>query len=151
MELRENHYQHLGDFVRLNEEWITKYFAIEEADRALAANPRRVIDDGGYIFSLSLQDDVVGVCALFNKGNGVYELARMAVSGAHQGRGYGNLLILACLNKLAAINATRVYLVSNTRLAAAIALYRKHGFVTIMQGPHPVYARADIVMERRLR
>lgn len=93
MELRENHDQHLGDFVRLNEEWITKYFAIEEADRALAANPRKVIDDGGYIFSLSVDDEVVGVCAL----------------------------------------------------------YRKHGFVTIMQGRHPVYARADIVMERSLR
>lgn len=150
MDLRENQEQHLTDFVRLNEEWISKYFAIEDADRALASNPRRVIDDGGYVFSLSLEGDVVGVCALFNEGNGVYELARMAVAAAHQGRGYGNLLMRACLDKLAAINATRVYLVSNTRLAAAIALYRKHGFVTIMQGRHPGYARANIVMERRL-
>jgi ribosomal protein S18 acetylase RimI-like enzyme len=148
MNIAENQYQHLAAFIRLNEEWISRYFAIEDADRALAANPRKVIDDGGYLFSLTLGDDVVGVCALFNEGAGTYELARMAVSGAHQGRGYGQLLMQACLSKLVAVKARKVYLVSNTKLAPAIALYKKHGFVTITEGPHPVYSRANIVMER---
>ncbi len=151
MNIAENQHQHLAEFIRLNEEWIARYFAIEDADRALAANPRQVIDSGGYIFSLTLEDDVVGVCALFNEGDGVYELARMAVPVAHQGRGYGHLLMQACLNKLTAVNATRVYLVSNTKLAAAIAMYRKYNFVTVTEGPHPVYSRANIVMERCIR
>jgi ribosomal protein S18 acetylase RimI-like enzyme len=80
----------------------------------------------------------------------VYELARMAVAAAHQGRGYGRLLMEACLHKLAAIKAQRVYLVSNTRLVAATAMYRKYGFTTTMEGRHPVYSRANIVMERVL-
>ena len=89
----------------------------------------------------------MGVCALFNEGNGVFELARMAVSPSHQCKGYGKALLEACLNKSQAINAQKVYLVSNTKLESAIALYKKFGFVTIQTGQHPVYSRADIVME----
>jgi len=43
------------------------------------------------MFSLVHEDKVVGVCALLNNGNGVFELARMAVSPSHQGQGFGNI------------------------------------------------------------
>ena len=85
---------------------------------------------------------------MFNEGEGVYELARMAVSPQHQGKGFGRELMGAALAKLKAIGATKVRLLSNTKLEAAIALYRKHGFKTASLGPHPTYARCDIVMER---
>jgi len=71
------------------------------------------------------------VCALFNDGD-------------------GSLLIEHCLSKLEEINAQRVYLVSNTQLGAAINLYKKQGFLTVSEGPHPVYSRANIVMERHV-
>jgi ribosomal protein S18 acetylase RimI-like enzyme len=150
MQIVENQEKYLPDFIRLNEEWISRYFEIEDADRVLAAYPMKVIEDGGYIFSLVMGDDVIGVCALFNEGNGVYELAKMAVSAAHQGRGYGHLLMQATLSKLEALEARKVYLISNTRLDAALTLYRKHGFRTVSEGQHPKYSRANIVMERQL-
>ncbi|WP_373295235.1 GNAT family N-acetyltransferase [Undibacterium macrobrachii] len=116
----------------------------------MAADPHQVIDKGGYIFSLVSGEEVVGVCALFNNGDGVYELARMAVSPAHHGKAYSNLLMQHCLDKLKTIHAKKVYLVSNTKLTAAIHLYKKFGFQTVFEGPHPVYSRANIVMERAL-
>ncbi|MBN4081196.1 GNAT family N-acetyltransferase, partial [Caldithrix abyssi] len=133
-----------------NEEWISAYFKVEDVDRNLAANPMKVIEDGGYIFSLVLNNEVVGVCALFNDGNGIYELARMAVSSIHQGKGYGQKLMQICFSKLKELKAKKVYLVSNTKLEAAISMYKKFGFKTISQGQHPVYSRANIVMEHRL-
>ena len=142
-----NRREHLQDFIRLNEEWITTYFEIEDIDRKLAANPQKVIDDGGYIFSLVFENKVIGVCALFNNGNGVYELARMAVSPNHQGKGYGNQLISICLSKAKNIVAKKIVLVSNTKLSAAVSLYKKHGFKTISIEQHPVYSRANITME----
>lgn len=148
MNIIENSREYLANFVRLNEEWITQYFAIEEADVNLAANPFKIIEDGGYIFYLVSENSVLGVCALFNNGNGVFELARMAVSPANHGKGYGSRLIEHCLLKLKEINAQRVYLLSNTRLSAAISLYKKYGFETVSNGPHPAYARENIVMER---
>ena len=125
MEIVENESKYLNDFIRLNEEWITSYFQLEDIDRKLAANPHKVVDDGGYIFSLVSNNVVVGVCALFNEGNNVYELARMAVSPSHQGKGYGEKLIKACLLKAQDIKAKKVYLISNTKLKTAISLYKK--------------------------
>jgi ribosomal protein S18 acetylase RimI-like enzyme len=42
-------------------------------------------------------------------------------------------------------------LVSNTRLAPALRLYRKCGFVEVPMEPGIEYARADIQMELDLR
>ncbi len=151
MEIVVNRKEYLEDFIRLNEAWISHYFKLEAVDRLLAEDPFQVIRGGGYIFTaLSEQGVVEGVCALFNEGGGVYELARMAVSPEAQGKGVGNCLMLSCLEMLARISAEKVYLVSNTRLKAAIKLYQKHGFITTFMGAHPVYSRADIIMERRL-
>ena len=148
MELLENDARYFDDFIRLNEEWISHYFELEAADRALAANPQKVINDGGYIFCLLDDGKVLGVCALFYSEPAVYELARMAVSPLAQGRGLSHQLMDAALSKLKCIEARKVYLISNTKLEPAIALYKKHGFDTVSIGQHPVYARADIVMER---
>lgn len=145
-----NQKQYLPDFIRLNEDWIAHYFRIEEADRELAHNPARIIVDGGYIFTLLKQEQVVGVCALFKEDNNVFQLARMAVSPAFQGKGYGDALINAAFAKLCELKASRVYLLSNTILAPAIGLYRKHGFTVLSEEQHPVYARCNIVMEKML-
>lgn len=146
----ENSQDYLDDFIRLNEEWISHYFEIEETDRKLAADPFQIVENGGYIFCLLSEYEVLGACALFNNGDGVFELARMAVTPRHQGRGYSNLLIQHCLDRLQSIKAKKVYLVSNTKLATAINLYKKFGFQTVFEGPHPVYSRANIVMEREV-
>ena len=140
----------MDDFVHLNEEWISTYLEVEAVDRALAENPFKIIEDGGYIFSLVSNNRVLGVCSLFYEGEGVFELARMAVSPDSQGKGYGNQLIEAALSKLSDIGAKRVYLVSNTKLKPAIELYKKYGFMTISEGQHPVYSRANIIMSRNL-
>jgi putative acetyltransferase len=145
-----NSKEYLEDFIRLNEAWITRYFALEKADGELARNPYKVIEDGGYVFTLLVKNNVVGVCALFKSEDGAFQLARMAVSPEHQGKGYGDKLLNATFDKLREIKAGRVYLLSNTKLTSAIALYKKHGFTTVSKGWHPVYARVDIVMEKRL-
>ena len=147
MEIVVNKIELLQDFIRLNEEWISTYFKLEEVDFLLAENPFKVIEDGGYIFSLLVGGSVVGVCALFNEGNGVYELARMAVSPKFQGQGFGNTLIKTCFSKLKEVEAEKVHLVSNTKLESAIALYKKHNFKITHEGAHPLYSRANICME----
>lgn len=76
MHVETNNTAHFDDFIRLNELWISDYFSIEEIDRELAANPGKVISDGGYIFSLLDDEQVVGVCALFQESPQRYQLAR---------------------------------------------------------------------------
>lgn len=150
MEIVENDIQYSDQFIQLNELWISTYFKIEEADRKLAANPNKIIDEGGYLFCLVLQQEVIGTCALINQKNAVYELARMTVAPEHRGKHYGQRLIQACLSKLKEIKAKEVYLLSNTKLKAAINLYKKYMFQTVYEGPHPTYSRANIIMKRNI-
>ena len=46
--------------------------------------------------------------------------------------------------------ATRLMLVSNTRLGPALTLYRKHGFRDVPLDPASGYSRADIQLELTL-
>jgi N-acetylglutamate synthase-like GNAT family acetyltransferase len=115
----------------------------------LAANPFRIVSDGGHIISLVENGRVVGVCALFKVSEDRYELARLAVEPSERGKGYGEALITAALSRARDKGASSIFLDSNTVLAPAIALYRKHGFKTVSEGPHAEYARCNIVMELR--
>lgn len=150
MRIETNNRAHLQDFVRLNEMWITEHFSLEEPDRVLAANPSAIIDGGGYIFSLTHEDRVLGVCALFKESAERYQLARMAVDPDLRGSGYGRALLDHALAFAQSIGAKYIYLLSNTKLERAVALYKRSGFEAISTGQHPVYTRCDIVMERML-
>lgn len=141
---------HCSDFIRLNEYWITEHFKLEESDRKLADDPYKIVRDGGHILSLVADGKVVGVCALFKDSPHRFQLARMAVDPDERGKGYGEELMRAAIAEAKASGARSLYLLSNTILAPAIALYRKHGFRVISEGPHPVYARCNIVMELEL-
>jgi len=142
---------HCDSLIRLNEQWIIEHFSIEEVDKRLAENPMQIVESGGHIISLVKSDRVVGVCALFSEGDDCFQLARMAVDTKERGNGYGDVLIKAAIDRASARGAKTIYLISNTVLKPAISLYRKHGFLTREEGQHPVYARANIIMERSLQ
>ncbi len=146
----ENNKKYLSDFISLNEEWIKQYFELEYFDIDLAKNPYKIIEDDGYVFTILKEDEVVAVCALINHNNDTYELARMAVKNQYQGIGYGSILIETCLKKLNDIKAKKVFLVSNTKLKSAVALYKKYNFKIIKNEQHPIYKRANIEMELKI-
>lgn len=146
----ENDTRYLSDFIRLNEIWISEHFRIEEADRKLARDPGVVIRNGGYIFTALLDHQAVGVASLFYTSPSEFELARMAVAPTHRDRGIGRALMNVALWRAKEVGAARVFLVSNTLLAPAIALYRSIGFEVVHEGPHPEYRRGNIVMQLSL-
>ena len=135
-------------FKALNEEWISAYFKMEEVDYRSLDNPEGyILNKGGYILVALLHDKPVGVCALIkmNDAEHDFELAKMAVSPAEQGKRIGWLLGNAALDKAAELGATKVYLESNTLLKPAINLYHKLGFQKIAGYPTP-YERCNIQM-----
>ncbi len=150
MQIETNNRSHLPEFVRLNELWISEYFSIEQVDRDLAANPGKIIDNGGFVFSLVQGNQVAGVCALFKETEERFQLARMAVNPALRGKGFGRALIEHAISQAKLNGVKSLYLLSNTVLAPAISLYERFGFTATARGQHPVYARCNIVMERPL-
>jgi DNA-binding MarR family transcriptional regulator len=134
-------------FRRLNEEWITKYFRMEESDYKALDHPKEyILDKGGHIFMALYKGEAVGACAIIPMDDGGFELAKMAVSPTAQGLGIGFLIGQACIEKARALGARRVYLESNTTLKPAINLYHKLGFRKVAGPPSP-YERCNIQME----
>ncbi|KAA9333048.1 GNAT family N-acetyltransferase [Hymenobacter busanensis] len=137
---------HQAAFRDLNHEWITRYFVLEDLDRRMLDDPQGyILDRGGYIFMARHNGQLVGTCALVYEHEGVYELAKMAVTPAAQGLGIGYLLGQAVINKAREIGAREIELLSNRKLAPALALYRKLGFAEAPLLPSE-YQRSDIRM-----
>lgn len=143
---------HHSAFKTLNEEWITTFFEIEDADRKSLNNPKEyILDKGGAILVAMENSTVLGVCALLKMQDTTYdfELAKMAVSPKAQGKGIGLLLGKSILKKAKSLGARKLYLESNTILKPAISLYEKLGFQKVV-GHHTPYERCNIQMELKL-
>ncbi|MFM9493829.1 GNAT family N-acetyltransferase [Streptomyces galilaeus] len=140
-------------FYALNEEWISRLFTLQEEDRAVLGDPfGRIVDPGGDVLMAREPDSdtAVGCIALLAYPDAVFELAKMAVAPAAQGRGIGRQLIAAAIDRARTLGGTRLFLGTNTKLAPAIHLYEDAEFVRITRDRLPVadyYARADILME----
>jgi len=136
-------------FKLLNEDWITRYFEIEEIEKEALNNPKEyILDKGGEILIAIYEDEPVGVCALLKMENNYYdyELAKMAVSKKAQGKGIGFLLGKAIIDEAKSLGAWSIYLESNTILKPAISLYQKLGFKKVVGHSTP-YERCNIQME----
>lgn len=136
-------------FKALNEEWISTYFTMEEADYKALDNPQTyILDRGGKIFVALYKDEPVGVCALIKMDDPDYdfEMAKMAVSPKAQGKNIGWLLGNAIVEATRELGGKKLYLESNTLLKPAINLYHKLGFKKVVSRATP-YARANIQME----
>ena len=141
--------EYASDFKSLNEEWIVKYFKMEEMDRVSLNHPREyILDKGGYIAVALLDDEAVGVCAIIPSNHKEYdfELAKMGVSPKAQGKGIGKLLGQHMIEKARDLGAKKIFLESNRVLKPALSLYQKLGFREIVGATSP-YERSDIQME----
>ncbi|RAJ20677.1 bifunctional helix-turn-helix transcriptional regulator/GNAT family N-acetyltransferase [Pedobacter cryoconitis] len=136
-------------FRALNEQWISNWFKMEQADYNALDDPHGyILAKGGHILVALYEGEPVGVCALIkmNDPDYDYELAKMAVSPAVQGKSIGWLLGSAIAQKAKELGAHKIYLESNTILKPAINLYHKLGFVKVAGRITP-YERCNIQME----
>lgn len=137
-------------FRDLNRAWLERYFngELTEQDQQALNNPEGYyLARGGYIWFARTQGRIVGCCALARHDDTRFEISKMGVDDASQGRGVGRRLMLTALNKARELGAREVYLESATKLERAIRLYRNLGFRAV---PHPdgrsIYPRSDIYM-----
>jgi putative acetyltransferase len=140
-------------FRALNEAWITTLFALEPDDERVLADPRgQVVDRGGVVLLARDGDRVVGCVALIPEGDGLWELAKMAVDASVRGRGTGRKLLLAALDEARRRGAGAVVLGSSVDLPAAVHLYESVGFrhVPPAEVGHMPYARASVFMRHDL-
>lgn len=137
-------------FEKINKEWVEKYFTLEPFDLEQLGNPQEIIlNKGGAILFAKEGDEIIGTVGLAKSAEGTYEMIKMAVIPKAQGKKVGQLLATSILEKAKSMGAKKVVLYSNTKLEAALNLYRKFGF---KETPPECgkYGRCDIKMEIEL-
>ncbi|MEO8660319.1 MAG: GNAT family N-acetyltransferase [Bryobacteraceae bacterium] len=137
-------------FRQLNEEWITRYFALEAKDVHALEHPEDAILKGGGRIFFSVKDGVpVGCCALVSTADGEFEVAKMAVTEQAQGLGIGRGLLQRVIDEARDAGATRLFLNTNTVLTPAIRLYESVGFrhIPAERVAPSEYVRANVFME----
>lgn len=141
----------MKEFVKiLNEQWLKKYFAIEEKNRIQLSNSRgEIINKGGKIFFAMNNNEVVGTVSLMKVDDETYELSKMAVIEKYQSMGIGKLLLEHSNKTAKELGMKKLILYSSTKLPPAIHLYRKYGFKEVKL-TDSIYKRSDIKMEKFL-
>jgi len=146
-----------GEFAKLNYQWITEYFHVEEEDRKALDHPEEyAISPGGNIFFV-LEDGIpVGTAAMVptdpksDAGELVFELAKMAVQTEKRGKGYGQLLMKRCISFAREKGASEIMLVTNDILLPALSLYESAGFQAVPEYSDARYERGNLEMRLSL-
>lgn len=139
--------QYAADFRQLNLAWLNKYGLAESHDLEIINDPKKtILDRGGFIFLAKSAGKIIGTAGLAHGGDSIFELVKMTVAPAFQGRGISKLLLEKCLAKARELKAKKIFLYSNSQLIPAIALYKKYGFIHVDASNSPLVT-ADIKME----
>ena len=141
-------------FHDINAEWIEAMFRLEATDRDVLENPReRIIAPGGDILFVEAEGvGIVGACALQRTGPDAFELTKMGVRETARGMKAGEFLLEAIIARAQELGATKLYLLTSHKCAAAIHLYEKLGFAhdaQIMAEYGGRYERCDVAMRYR--
>ena len=141
-------------FRQLYREWFISCFRQppEPVDEPALNEPEKAIVKKGGAILVALEDgEVAGFVALKIAGASEMELTKMIVRPQSRGKGLGEILCRAILERAATLGATSVVLYSHRSLEAALALYRKLGFqeVALEQGLYSSF-RCNIKMQKSL-
>ena len=143
--------QYAPVFKELNVAWLERYFYVESKDKEILDRCEEyIINRGGHIFFAEVEGRLVGCFSLIPIEKGVYELGKMAVDDAFQGRKIGQKMMEFAINFAREQSWSKVILYSHRKLGAAIYIYRKYGFEEIPLEENTPYERSNIKMELSL-
>ncbi len=130
--------------------WLDFDLAYQGFDEELASLPGKYARPAGRLLLATTADPTAGVLALRPLAPGIAEVKRLYVRPAFRGRQLGEALVLSVIAEARAIGYAALRLDTiGSKMHAAVALYRRHGFVDI-----PAYYESPIAgtvfMELRL-
>lgn len=136
-------------FKDINYQWLAQYFEVTDYDKAFFENPRKkILDENGYIFLASFENEIAGSIALERITDKEYTLAKMGVKPGFQGLKIGQLLMDKALEKAEELNLDSLVLYTNHQLFQALNLYSKYGF-RFEKLENPLVERATIKMVKK--
>lgn len=147
MEIVQYDNRYAQDFVALNTAWIVSLFGqLEKEDIETFQNIEREIVNGGMIYFATENDEVMATCMTRHIGNELWEICKLAANEKYKGKGAGNAVFEQCMKYAIDHGAKKLFMLSNSRLQAALHIYHKYGFKEIKLKDYE-YERGDIAFE----
>lgn len=151
MEILSYSPKYAEDFKRLNIAWLEKYFWVEPHDEEVLGDPEKyIIEPGGTIFFVKEGNEIIGTVALMKMEDNIFELTKMAITPAAQGKRIGQQLMEHTINFAKKKDWEKLIIYSNRKLENAVYIYKKYGFMEIPIEDNNPYSRGDIKMELNL-
>lgn len=141
------------DFVRLNTEWLTRFYYIEEFDQYAMDHVEDLIAQGAMVF-FALDDDnqVLATCMAMPLSGSTWEICKLAARNQYTGTGAGSAVLKAAMDYAEEHGAKKEVLISCSGLKPAIHLYKKFGFKEVpYRKEYWKSEKADIEMEREVQ
>lgn len=148
MELIEYDSKHKEDFIQFNKDWIVDNFGfLEDEDIKTFEKVDEELANGAMIYFAIEDDTALACCMAKPMENGNWEICKLASNKNRPHKGCGSAVFKAAVQWAIDHGAKRLFILSNSRLKAAIHIYEKFGFKEIKLNDYE-YVRGDIAFER---
>lgn len=148
MQIVEYEKKYRNEFIRLNTEWLERFYWVESFDLYAMEHIDELISQGAMAYFAVENDDVLATCMTMPLGDGVWEICKLAAKDQYTGTGAGSSVLKSAMEYAIANNAKKLVLISCRSLKPAIHLYKKIGFKEVpYRKEYWKSDKADIEME----
>lgn len=148
MELIEYNSKYKEDFIQFNRDWIVDNFGfLEDEDIKTFEKIDEELANGAMIYFAIEDDTALACCMAKPMGSENWEICKLASNKNRPHKGCGSSVFKASVQWAIDHGAKRLFILSNSRLKAAIHIYEKFGFNEIKLDDYE-YVRGDIAFER---
>lgn len=136
------------DFIKFNTDWIKDNFGyLEEEDLETFNHIEENLEKGAMIYFALEKEDVLAACMVKPLGDqGIWEVCKLGSNKHLPHKGAGSAVFEAAMNWGIEHGAKKLFLLSNSKLKAALHIYEKYGFHEIKLEDYE-YVRGDIAFE----
>lgn len=138
------------DIIDLNIWWIEKYFGkVEQPDWDEFDHVDEEIEKGGMaFFAVDDTGRALATCMAIKRSNEEWEIAKLGSDPNRPHKGCGTAVFEACVEWAESHGASRIFILTNSSLSAAIHIYESHGFERIHLDDYGGYERGDYALEK---
>lgn len=138
------------DFIRLNTEWLRRFYWVEFFDQYTMDHVEELVEQGAMVyFALDGNDKVLATCMAMPLEENIWEICKLAARNQYTGTGAGSAVLQAAMRYAENHGAKKEVLISCRSLEPAIHLYKKFGFHEVpYRKEFWKSEKADIEMER---
>lgn len=148
MEIIEYDKKYKNEFIRLNTEWLNRFFMVEPVDQDMMDRVEELIENGAMVYFAIENDEVLATCMAMPIKENHWEICKLAAQNQYTGTGAGSAVFKASMDYAVRKGAKKLSLISCRSLSPAIHIYEKFGFKEVpLNKAFWGAEKADIEME----